>query len=251
MNQRVVEMGSEEIIDEKSVEKEVEEAKEEFLEEKVEAESEGKPKKKRFVVKKQVRGKKYILQTNKINKEKVYPQGDAIDLALNTAKVKFDATIELHARLSVDGIRGTLILPAGAPKEKKVAEVTEKNIDDFIVKVKSGKIDFDLLVATPFVMPKLAQIAKILGPKGLMPSPKSGTVVEDTATAVAEIKSGKIEYKQDEKKNLHIAIAKVSFGKEKITENLNAVLKVLPKNKVISLFLTSTMSPSIKLELPK
>ncbi|TSC93762.1 MAG: large subunit ribosomal protein L1 [Candidatus Berkelbacteria bacterium Athens1014_28] len=251
MNQRVVEMGSEEIIDESTVKKEVEEAKKEIAKDEVETEGEKTEKKKPKIGKKHLRGKKYILQNNKIDREKVYSCDDAVDLVIKTAKVKFDATIELHARLSVDGIRGTLSLPAGAAKEKKVVEVTEKNIDEFIAKTKSSEFDFDILVATPQVMPKLAQVAKILGPKGLMPSLKSGTVVEDTAVAIAEIKSGKIEYKQDEKKNLHLAIAKVSFGKDKIAENLNTVLKVLPKNKVVSLFLTSTMGPSVKMEIPK
>jgi large subunit ribosomal protein L1 len=100
-------------------------------------------------------------------------------------------------------------------------------------------------------MPKLAAAAKILGPKGIMPSPKSGTVVEDTKAAAEEIKSGKVEYKEDDQKNIHLAIAKASFGKEKIKENLLAFTRILPKNKVTALYLTTSMGPSVKLEIVK
>ena len=128
--------------------------------------------------------------------------------------------------------------------------VTE-NIDDIIAKIKANKLDFDILVAVPSVMPKLAAVAKILGPKGLMPSPKTGTVVENTAEAAAEFKIGKVEYKQDDQKNIHMGIGKISWGKEKIKENLETIIKVLPKNKILAFYLTSTMGPSVKMELPR
>ncbi|MCX6812851.1 MAG: 50S ribosomal protein L1 [Candidatus Berkelbacteria bacterium] len=251
MGQRVKEMVSEEIIDETTVRQEVAEAKEEIV--KAEASQEEKTEKK--VAKKKItakkRGKKYLDAQTKIDKNKVYSTQEAIEKIIETSVAKFDATVEIHAFLSVGNIRGMIVLPAGAPKEKKVFEISEKNIDEFLTKVKSNKIDFDLIIATPSVMPKLAGVAKILGPRGLMPSPKSGTVVEDTKVAAEEIRSGKVEYKQDGEKNIHLAIAKISFGPEKIRQNLEAFLKVLPKNKVLSAYLTSTMGPSVQIEIPK
>lgn len=257
MSQKVQDMGSEEIIDESTVKKEVEEAKQELAEEIAEAKAESfsakamedEAKKKKS--KKLVRSKKYLAAHALIDQEKLYPIEEGIDKVLETTIVKFDPTIEVHAKLSLTGIRGTITLPAGAPKEKRVKIANEKNVDEIVASVKANKIDFDILLATPSVMPKLAAAAKILGPKGLMPSPKSGTVVEDTAAAAEEIKSGKVQYLEDDQKNIHLAVAKASWGKEKIEENLQAFLKILPKNKVTGIYLTSTMGPSVKVEIPK
>ena len=255
MNQKVEEMASEEIIDEDVVKKQIEEAKKEMQEEekKIEEEKaqEKKAKKDGAKSKKLLHGKKYLAAHAMIDQDKVYSIDEGIEKVLETSITKFDPTVEVHARVNLTGLRGTIVLTAGAPKEKRVAIADEKNVDEIVAKAKSGKIDFDVLLATPAVMPKLAAAAKILGPKGIMPSPKSGTVVEDTKTAAEEIKSGKVEYKQDAQKNIHLAIAKASFGKEKIQENLMVFLKVLPKNKVQSLFLTTTMGPSVKIEMPK
>lgn len=257
MNQKVQDMSSEEVIDETTVKQEVAEAKKELEEETSEAEakeeSDAKKIKKNSNKKsnKPVRSKKYLTALALIDPAKIYTVDEAIEKVLETSIVKFDPTIEAHAKLSVSGIRGTIVLPAGAPKEKKVEIADEKSVDEIVSKIKSGKIDFDVLIATPTVMAKLAGSAKILGPKGLMPSPKSGTVAEDPKAAAEEIKSGKVEYKEDDQKNIHLAIAKSSFGKEKIKENLLAFVKILPKNKVLGLYLTSTMSPSVKVEIPK
>lgn len=249
MGQRVQNVVSEEIIDESTVKKEVEEAREELRKDK----EKDKPKSVTKEKKKDSRpkhGKNYFSAKEKIE-DKLYPLDEAIDKVLETAKAKFDSTVEFHAKITMTGIRGMVILPAGAPKEKKVFEITETNIVDFSAKIKAGKFDFDMLITKPEMMPKVAPLAKILGPKGLMPSPKSGTVVEDTKTAMEEIKSGKVEYKQDDHKNIHLAIAKASWGKEKIKENAEVVMKILPKNKVAAIYLTSTMGPSVKVEIPK
>lgn len=252
MSQKVQEMASEEIIGEDVVKKQVEEAKQELAEAKAEEKEDKEDKKvKARKPKKPVRSKKYIAAHALIDQEKLYPIEEGIDKVLETTIVKFDPTVEVHAKLSLTGIRGTIVLPAGAPKEKRVKIADEKNVDEIVASVKANKIDFDILLATPSVMPKLAAAAKILGPKGIMPSPKSGTVVEDTAAAAQEIKSGKVQYLEDDQKNIHLAIAKASWGKEKIKDNLQAFLKILPKNKVTGIYLTSTMGPSVKLEILK
>ncbi|MFA5158643.1 MAG: 50S ribosomal protein L1 [Patescibacteria group bacterium] len=256
MNQKVEDMASEEIIGEDVVAKQVAEAKADLQEEIKEAKAEEKEEQKKEAKKsdkpeKAKHGKKYLAALGLIDHDKVYSVDEAIDKVLETKVVKFDPTIEVHGKLALAGIRGTIILPAGAPKEKRITVADEKNVDEIVANAKANKIDFDILLATPAVMPKLAAAAKILGPKGMMPSPKSGTVVEDTKAALEEIKSGKVEYKQDEQKNIHLAIAKASWDKEMIKENLLAFIKILPKNKVTGLYLTSSMGPSVKVEIPK
>jgi len=257
MAQKIKEMVSEEIIDESTVKKEVEEAKKELKEEIAEEQAEEiaeQKKEKKTVTKKPrkpVRSKKYLAAHALIDQNKIYEIDGAIAKVLETTVVKFDPTVEIHASLAISPVRGAIILPAGTPKEKRVAIADEKTADEIIAKVKAGKIDFDILLATPSAMPKLVSAAKVLGPRGLMPSPKSGTVVEDAVAAAQEIKSGKVQYKQDDQKNIHLAIAKASWGTEKIKDNLQAFLKILPKNKVSALYLTSTMGPSVKLEIPK
>lgn len=233
----------------RELKEEIKEAKEEIEQEKKEKKVEKKSESKKPV--KPAHGKKYFAVKAKIEKDKVYSIDEAIDKVLETSITKFDATIEVHAKLTVGSVRGTLVLPAGAPKQKKAVVVTDTSVDDIVAKIKANKLEFDILIATPSVMPKLAQVAKILGPKGLMPSPKSGTVVENTKETAEEFKSGKIEYKQDDQKNIHLGVAKISWGKEKIKENLAAIIKILPKNKVSVLYLASTMGPSVKVEVPK
>ncbi len=196
-------------------------------------------------------GKKHRAASDKIEKGKEYSIADGVKLAKETTIAKFDATIELHVKISKkqENVRGTYTLPGGAVKEKKVLEVTEKNLDDVLAKVKAGKADFDIMIAHPSVMPKLATVAKILGPKGLMPNPKSGTVSEDVSAAAAEFKGGRIEYKADKSNIVHAAIAKVSFDDEKIIANINATISQFPANRIESVYLTTSMGPSIKLSL--
>jgi len=212
-----------------------------------------------------------------IDKNKVYSIDEAIELVKKTSTVKFDASVEVHVLLGIDPkksdqqIRTTVVLPHGTGKTKKVAAfvgakdekaATEAGADlicgeDEIKKIKdTGKIDFDIAVATPEMMPKLAVAAKVLGPKGLMPNPKTGTVDADVKKMVSEIKKGKAAFKNDDTSNIHQAIGKISFDNVKLKENLEAFLDTLKKVKpatvkgtyIKSLYLTSSMGPSVKVE---
>ena len=192
-------------------------------------------------------GKKYREIAKQVEIDKEYPLTEAIDLALKTNPTKFDATVELHVRLheKEKNIRGMVTLPGGVVKEKKILEVTENNLEDTIANVKSGKTDFDIMIADLKVMPKLAELAKILGPKGLMPSPKAGTAVEDVKKAAEELRGGKVEYRADKQNIIHMVIGKVSFGAEKISQNYQAILGHLPK-RIESIYITTSMGPSVK-----
>lgn len=257
---KVVDMSQDEVIDEKKILKEAEERekerkaeeeqeKEEAKEQKKEEAKERPAKVKQAQVRKKPRhGKNYRKLAEQIEKDKEYPVAEAIDLALKTNPVKFDATVEVHVKVNPKekNIRGMVTLPGGVVKEKKVLPVTEKNIDDVVADVKAGKINFDVMIADLKLMPKLAPLAKVLGPKGLMPSPKAGTAVEDVAKAVEELKSGKVEYRADKTNIVHMAIGKISFGAEKIYQNYDAVVSVLPSKRIDSIYLTTTMGPSVK-----
>lgn len=248
----------ENVIDEKKLLKEAEEkekikkekAKEEKKEEKIAKKEEIKEtiEEKKAASKKISYGKKYRKLMEQIEKDKEYPLSDAIDLTLKTSPTKFDATVEVHVRINKKekNIRGMVTLPGGVAKEKKIFEVTEKNIDSAIEKVKAGKIDFDIMIADLKVMPKLAPLAKVLGPKGLMPSPKAGTAVEDVEKAAGELKAGKVEYRADKNNIVHLSIGKISFGAEKIAQNYDALIHSLPFKKIETIFLTTSMGPSIK-----
>ncbi|MFA4996218.1 MAG: 50S ribosomal protein L1 [Patescibacteria group bacterium] len=255
---KVVEMANEEVIDEKKILKEAEErekerkAEEEVAkEEEKKAEKEEKKEEKKKVEQKKrkpLHGKKYRELAKQIEKDTEYPIAEAIELALKTSPVKFDATIEAHFKINPKekNIRGMITLAGGLVKEKKVKEVTEGNVDEVIAEVKAGKVDFDVMIAELKAMPKLAQLAKVLGPKGLMPSPKAGTAVEDVAKAVEELKSGKVEYRADKFNIVHLALGKISFGSERVKQNYDAILNALPFKKIETIFLTSTMGPSVK-----
>jgi len=192
-------------------------------------------------------GKKYRQLAEKIEKDKEYSVDEAIELALATNPAKFDATVEMHVKLNIKekNTRGMVVLPGGVTKEKKVLEVLEDNIDEVIANVKAGKIDFDIMIADMKVMPKLAQLAKVLGPKGLMPSPKAGTVVADVKKAALELKGGKVEFRADKLNIVHMTIGKISFGAEKIKMNYQAIIDHLPK-RIDSIYLATAMGPSVK-----
>ena len=214
----------------------------------------------------------------KVDPKKVYSPDEAITLAKETSTVKFDATIEVHARLGIDVtksdqlIRATVSLPHGTGKTKRIAAFVGSNDEkaakeagadlicgvDEIKKIKdTGKIDFDIAVATPEMMPKLAVAAKVLGPKGLMPNPKTETVGTDVKKMISELKKGKMTFKNDDGANVHISIGKVSFDQAKLKENFAALIEALKKAKpasskgtyIQSLFLTSSMGPSIKVSM--
>ncbi len=212
----------------------------------------------------------------KVDKNKVYSLDEAIKLVKETSGVKFDASIEVHANLGIDPkkgdqlIRATVVLPHGIGKTKKVAvfvssekekEAKESGADvvyteEGIKKLKdTGKIDFEVAVTTPDMMPKLAAIAKVLGPKGLMPSPKTETVGPNIKKMVEELKKGKVTFKNDDTANVHQIVGKASFDDAKLKENLSAFLEALKKARPTSikgsfiknLILCSTMGPSIRI----
>ena len=222
------------------------------------------------------RGKKYQEAYKLVEKGKVYALKDALDLAIKTSPVKFDASVEAHVRLGVDprqadqNIRTTIVLPNGNGKTVRVAVFAPLDVckaakeagadiaedEEFLKQLEKGTIDFDVLISTPAYMPKLGKFARLLGPKGLMPNPKAGTVTMDVAKAVSESKAGKVEYRVDKQSIVHIGLGKVSFGTDKLLENANTFFDSLKAQKpaslkgtyVKSVFITTTMGPSIEVE---
>ena len=222
------------------------------------------------------RGKKYQEAFKLIDKTKAYSLEEALDLAVKTNPAKFDATIEIHTRLGVDprqadqNIRTTVVLPHGNGKAVKVAvfaplddckKASAAGADiakdeEFLAQLEKGIVDFDVLVATPAFMPKLGKYARLLGPKGLMPNPKAGTVTTDIEKAVKEAKAGKVEYRVDKQSVVHIGIGKTNFKPEQLKENANAFFESLKNQKpaslkgsyVKSIFVTTSMGPSIAIE---
>lgn len=193
------------------------------------------------------RGKKYREVFAKIEKMKLYSIEEAIALVKETSTSKFDSAIEMHIKVKGDGVRGTVVLPNGNGKTKKVA-VADDNV---IEQISLGNIDFDVLLATPAQMPKLAKFAKVLGPKGLMPSPKAGTVTDDIEKAMQEISGGRIEYRADKNKVVHLSIGKASFSDAQILENYKVIEQVLFAHKIVTISLASTMGPGVKVSLTK
>ena len=222
------------------------------------------------------RGKNYKKAFEQIEKGKTYTLNEAIELAQKTSPVKFDATVEAHVRLGVDprqadqNIRTTVVLPNGNGKtvrvavfapldEAKKAKTAGADIaedEEFLKRLEKGEIEFDVLISTPAYMPKLGKFARLLGPKGLMPNPKAGTVTMDIEKAVKEAKAGKVEYRVDKQAIVHIGLGKVSFGTEKLLENANVFFDSLKAQKpasikgsfVKSIFITTSMGPSISVE---
>ncbi|MCX6808951.1 MAG: 50S ribosomal protein L1 [Candidatus Berkelbacteria bacterium] len=231
----------------KAAEKAEKEAQKEEEKERKAEQHEEKVSRKKTVRVKPRHSKTYRKLAEKIEIGREYPLSEAVTLALETNPTKFDATVEMHVKLNEKekNIRGMVVLPGGVTKEKKVLEVIAENVDEVIANVKAGKLDFDIMIADIKVMPKLAQLAKLLGPKGLMPSPKAGTVVEDVKKAAAELKGGKVEFRADKQNIVHMSIGKISFGDDRIKQNFQAILDHLPK-RIDSIYLTTSMGPSIK-----
>ena len=226
------------------------------------------------------KGKKYADSLKAYDRSKLYDVDEAMGLVIDTAKAKFDETIELHVRLGVDPrqadqqVRGVLVLPNGTGKTKRVlviakgerADIAKEAGADFvgaeemIQKIQTENwFDFDVVITTPDMMGVVGRIGKILGPKGLMPNPKSGTVTMDVAKAIAEVKAGKVEYRLDKTAIIHCPIGRKSFGKEKLRENFTALLDAIIKAKpaaakgqyIKSVTVASTMGPGVKVNYAK
>ncbi len=222
------------------------------------------------------KAKKYLEAAKLVDRSKEYEIAEAAELLKKTATAKFDETIELHCRLGVDSrhadqqVRGTVVLPHGTGKAVRVAvfakgakvdEALEAGADfageDLIEKVqKENWLDFDVAIATPDMMGQVGRIGRVLGPKGLMPNPKAGTVTMDVAEAVKEVKAGKVEYRTDKQNIIHVLVGKASFSEEQITENLKAMLAAIVKAKpasakgqyLRSVTVATTMGPGIRLQ---
>jgi len=225
-------------------------------------------------------GKKYIESAKLIDKSTLYSSNEALDLVLKTAKANFDETVELHVRLGVDPrhadqqVRGAVVLPNGTGKtvkvlvfakgdkaeEAKAAGADFVGAEELVQKIQSENwFDYDVVVATPDMMGVVGRICRVLGPKGLMPNPKSGTVTFDVSKAIEEIKAGKVEYRVDKTAIVHCPIGKKSFGVEKLKENFTALMEALIKAKpaaakgqyVKSVSVSSTMGPGAKINPTK
>ena len=226
------------------------------------------------------KGKRYAELAKLVDRSVLYDPTDAAKLVCETGKAKFDETVELHVRLGVDSrhadqqVRGAVVLPHGTGRTKRVLVLAKGpkadeaqaagadfvGDDDMINKIQNENwFDFDVIVATPDMMGKLGRLGKVLGPKGLMPNPKAGTVTMDVAKAVNEVKAGKIEYRLDKTNIIHCPIGKVSFGPEKIEENLKALMEAIIKAKpaaakgqyIKNCSVATTMGPGIKINSTK
>ncbi|MDR0294367.1 MAG: 50S ribosomal protein L1 [Oscillospiraceae bacterium] len=226
------------------------------------------------------RGKKYKDSQKLIDRQKLYDMGEAFALAVQTAKAKFDETIEVHVKLGVDSrhadqqVRGNVVLPHGTGKTMRVlvfakgdnAKAAEEAGADFVgaeemvSRIQNENFfDYDVIVATPDMMGVVGRLGKLLGPKGLMPNPKAGTVTADVARAIAEIKAGKVEYRLDKTNIIHCPLGKKSFGEEKLLENFDTLLRAIIRSKpaaakgqyIRSCVISSTMGPGIKVSTAK
>ena len=221
-------------------------------------------------------GKKYVDGAKLIERSRLYDTQEALDLCVKTGTAKFDETVEVHVKLGVDGrhadqqVRGAIFLPHGTGKTVRVLAICKPEKEDearaagaefvggndMIQKIQSeGWMDFDVLITTPDMMGMVGRLGKILGPRGLMPNPKAGTVAPDIARAITEAKAGKIEYRLDKTNIIHCPIGKVSFGTEKLTENFNTLLEAINKAKpaaakgqyIRSCVVAATMGPGVKI----
>jgi large subunit ribosomal protein L1 len=224
------------------------------------------------------RGKKYVDSVARIDRTREYPLDEAVEVIQNLPKAKFDETFEFSARLGVNPrhadqqVRGTVLLPHGTGKDVKVLVLTrgEKEVeakeagadyvgsDEFIEKITGGWFDFDVAIATPDMMGEVGKLGRILGPRGLMPNPKVGTVTFDVGKAVKDSKAGKIEYRVDKGSNIHVPVGRVSFEKIKLVENIKALMVELLRAKpasakgkyILSVYISTTMGPAIRLDSP-
>ncbi len=221
------------------------------------------------------RGKRYEAALKSFDKQKAYSVAEGFDVMLANAKAKFDETVELHVNLGVDSrnadqqVRGVVVLPHGTGKSVKVLVIAKGDkaddataagadyvgAEEIVAKIQGGWLDFDVCITTPDMMGVIGRVAKVLGPKGLMPNPKSGTVTMDVKKAINDVKAGKVEYRLDKTNNVHVILGKASFGKEKLIENYNTVIEALIKAKPAAakgqyfknIAIATTMSPGVKI----
>lgn len=232
---------TEEVTEETPAEETAEEVKEEKKSKKAEAATPAKT---------HAHGAKHRESVAKVDKNKTYPIAEALELVKQTAYTKFDGSVDVHVRLNPakkneDAVRGTVTLPHGTGRERRVVIIT----DEMIEKIEKGWTGFDVAVATPDMMPKLAKLAKILGPKGLMPNPKSGTVTAEPEKVAEELKGGRVEFKADSLNNIHQAIGKVSWDAAKLTENFQTFVGALPKARIKSVSIAPTMGAGVKVQI--
>ncbi len=224
-------------------------------------------------------GKKYKESLSKVDREKLYAVAEAVDMVKELSSAKFDETVELAVRLGVDPrkadqiVRGTLSLPSGtgttvrvavfaageAATEARAAGADEVGADDLVAKINGGFLDFDIAIATPDLMGQVGTLGRVLGPRGLMPNPKTGTVTTDVGKAVGEFKGGRVEYRTDKVGNIHIRVGKASFTRDQLVANVRAVVEELQRAKppaakgryFLSLTVSSTMGPGIHIDPAK
>ena len=225
------------------------------------------------------KGKKYQAALERLDRQKLYTPVEAVELVKDVASAKFDETVELAVRLGVDPrkadqiVRGTLTLPSGTGKTARVvvfaageaaAEARDAGADvvgadDLVAKVEGGFLDFDIAIATPDLMGQVGKLGRVLGPRGLMPNPKTGTVTTDVGKAVTEFKGGRVEYRTDKVGNVHVGVGKVSFSREQLMANIHAVIEELVRAKpasakgryLRSIALSSTMGPGVHIDPAK
>lgn len=209
-------------------------------------ESKPKTEKKFKKEKKASRSKSYMLMAKTFDKSRKYSLSEALQVLEKLKRSKFDETVELHINTIETGVSGNITLPHGTGKAIRVAIAD----DDLLAKVAQGKIDFDVLLASPLMMPKLAKVAKILGPKGLMPNPKNATLVKEPEKAAENFKKGQVNFKTELKAPImHLTVGKMSFGAKKLSENISTLIDATKKEKIRNVTLKSTMSPGIKISL--
>ncbi|HUY22750.1 MAG TPA: 50S ribosomal protein L1 [Acidimicrobiales bacterium] len=222
------------------------------------------------------KGKKYQAALERFDRQHLYSPSEAVDFVKETASASFDETAELAVRLGVDPrkadqiVRGTLSLPAGtgrtarvvvfaageAAAEARAAEADEVGADDLVARVEAGFLDFDVAIATPDLMGQVGKLGRVLGPRGLMPNPKTGTVTTDVGKAVAEFKGGRVEYRTDKVGNVHVRVGKASFTREQLLQNVHAVIEELMRAKpaaskgryLRAVTISSTMGPGIRID---
>lgn len=200
------------------------------------------------------RSQKYLAVAQLIDKNKSYPLTEALNLLPKLKIAKFDETVELHINTTDTGISGSVVLPNGTGKKTRIVIVNQsedpKAVEELVKKVEAGNIDFDVLIATPDSMPKLAKIARFLGPKGLMPNPKNGTVTPKPEAIAKKYEGGQVNFKTEAKAPLlHLSVGKLSFGEKKLEENIKAAIEAVQAKNVKRATLKSTMSPGIKLDI--